>query len=221
MKHSELILEMVNRPTDMSDRERRTLAYIERRVSEAGVIPQAYRLLDAAEGAICLERVGDAWQVADYERGNARNSQRFRQLWDAGAYLLGTLTITSSGPRAGGSDRNTRPALNDWPIQPLRGEPPLTLLSGRWMVVLMPGREIVRYGPPDGNLTYAAGTDFAAMSLRAEREQQGPHRYVVQRELRALSGIAVPWHGRPGGGSAYLLPRSVAQHVTDGGLAEA
>ncbi|MDG4791750.1 glycohydrolase toxin TNT-related protein [Micromonospora sp. WMMD1102] len=206
--------------TDLSDRERRTLAVIDQRVSEMGAVPAAYRLLDSAEGATCLERVGDEWQVADYERGRPRNPRRFTQLWEAGAYLLGTLTIHPSRLRAGGRERNTPQTLNDWPIQPLPGEPPLTLLAQKRIAVLMPGREIVRYGPPTGNLTFAAGTPFSAMSLRSEREQQGPSRYRVLRELRTLSGEAVPWHGQPGGGTAYLLTGSVEQHLANGSLAE-
>ncbi|GAB1510743.1 TNT domain-containing protein [Actinophytocola sp. KF-1] len=205
----------------LSDRDRRVLAIIERRVSEAGALPQAYRILDSAEGALCLERVGEEWQVADYERGKPRNPQRFKQLWDAGAYLLGSLSIIPSTLRAGGGDRNTAHALNDWPVQPLPGEPPLTLLSDKHIAVLMPGRELVRYGQPAGNLTFAAGTEFSAMSLRAEREQQGPRRYRVARELRTLSGQTVPWHNQPGGGTAYLLPKSVEDHLADGSLTEA
>lgn len=198
-----------------SDQDRRTLAVIERRVSEAGIPPGAYRILDSAEGATCLERCGDDWQVADYERGKPRNPQRFPRLWDAGAHLLGLLTIIRSG-----GDRNTAKALNDWPIQPLPGEPPLTLLTGKHIAVLMPGREIVRYGAPAGNLTFNAGTEFTAMSLRAEREEQGPHRYRVVRELHTISGQTVPWHDQPGGGTAYLLPKSVAAHVSDGSIEE-
>ncbi|MFC4852588.1 TNT domain-containing protein [Actinophytocola glycyrrhizae] len=205
---------------DLSEGDRRVLAIIERRVSEAGAIPEAYRILGSAEGATCLERVGDEWQVADYERGKARNPQRFAHLWDAGAYLLGTLTITPVSLRAGGSDRNTAQALNDWPVQPLPGEPPLTLLAEKHMAVLMPGREVIRYGQPAGNLTFAGDTEFAAMSLRAEREQQGPRRYRVMRELRTLSGRTVPWHNQPGGGTAYLLPKSVDEHLADGSLTE-
>lgn len=207
-------------PGEPTDRERRVLAIIERRVSEAGALPDAYRILGSAEGATCLERVGDEWQVADYERGKPRNPHRFTQLWDAGAYLLGTLTITPASLRMGGGDRNTAQALNDWPIQPLPGEPPLTLLADKHMAVLMPGREIIRYGEPAGNLTFADGTEFSAMSLRAEREQQGPRRYLVQRELRTLSGQTVPWHNQPGGGTAYLLLKSVEEHLADGSLTE-
>ncbi len=208
-------------PGQLSDRDRRVLAIIERRVSEAGALPEAYRILDSAEGALCLERVGEEWQVADYERGKPRNPQRFTQLWDAGAYLLGSLSIIPSTLRAGGGDRNTAHALNDWPVQPLAGEPPLTLLSHKHIAVLMPGRELVRYGQPAGNLTFAAGTEFSAMSLRAEREQQGPRTYRVARELRTLSGQTVPWHNQPGGGTAYLLPKSVEEHLADGSLTEA
>jgi hypothetical protein len=189
-------------------------------VREAGAIRRAYRILGAEEGATCLERVGVEWRVADYERGKARNPQRFTQLWDAGAYLLGKLTIIPSRLRAGGGDLNTRQALNDWPIQPLPGEPPLTLLDEKHIAVLMPGREIIRYGQPAGNLTFADGTEVSAMSLRPEREQQAPRRYRVLRALRTVSGQAVPWHDQPGGGAAYLLPKSVTEHLKDGSITE-
>jgi hypothetical protein len=197
------------------------LAIIGRRVSEAGAVPEAYQILGSAEGAVCLERVGDEWQVADYERGKPRNPKRFTQLWDAGAYLLGSLTITPGRLRAGAPDVNTAQALNDWPIQPLPGEPPLTLIAEKRIAVLMPGREIVRYGSPAGNLTFASGTEFSAMSLRQEREQLGPRRYRVVRALHTLSGHTVPWHDQPGGGTAYLLPRSVDEHLANGSITDA
>jgi nicrotizing toxin Mtb-like protein len=205
---------------ELSDRDRQLLSIIERRLSETGALPRLYQLLGSAEGAMCLEQVEDEWQVALYERGKARAPLRFAHLWDAGAYLLGYLTFSPAQLRGGGKDTNTARALNDWPVQPLPGEPPLTLLAGKRIVVLMPDRELVRYGEPAGNLTFAAGTEFAAMSLRAEREQQGPRRYRVIRELRALAGTTVPWHDQPGGGPAYLLPRSVEAHVADGSLTE-
>jgi hypothetical protein len=205
---------------ELSDRERRVLEIIERRVSEAGALPEAYRIMDSLEGAACLERVGDEWQVADYERGKPRNPQRFTSLWDAGAYLLGSLTVTPSRLRAGGSDINTANALNDWPIQPLPGEPPLTLLAEKHIAVLMPGRVVVRHGSAAGNMTFADGTEFSAMSLRAERREQGPRRYRVVRELRALSGRTVPWHNQPGGGTAYYLPRSIEEHLANGSITE-
>jgi hypothetical protein len=207
-------------PGELSDADRRVLAIIERRVSEAGAIPQAYEILGSKEGAMCLERVGDEWQVASYERGRAHNTKRFAQLWDAGAHLLGRLTIIPSSLRAGGNDQNTRQALNDWPIQPLPGEPPLTLLHEKHIAALMPGREIIRYGQPAGNLAFADGTEFSAMSLRPEREQEGPRRYRVARALRVLSGQTVPWHEQPGGGIAYLLPKSLAEHLADGSITE-
>ncbi|SDM34119.1 TNT domain-containing protein [Allokutzneria albata] len=206
------------KPAELSDRDRRVLALVEQRLSELGAVSEAYRLLSAAEGALCLERIEDAWQVADYERGKARNPHRFGELRDAGAYLIGTLVMAPSSLRAGGRDLNTARALNDWPVQPLAGEPPLTLLTGKRIVVLMPGKEIERYGAPTGNLTFAAGTEFGAMSLRAERFNEGPRCYRIARELRVLTGQAVPWHEQPGGGTAYLLPKAVEEHLADGSL---
>jgi hypothetical protein len=88
------------------------------------------------------------------------------------------------------------------------------------VAVLMPDRGIVRYGPPAGNLTYAVGTELSAMSLGAERAQQGPRRSRVLRELRTLCGRTVPWHEQLGGRTAYLQPRSVEQHLAHGSLVE-
>lgn len=205
-------------PRELSERDRRVLGLIALAVSDAGVAPQAYVLDGHAEEAWCLERDGERWQVAEYERGKARNPQHFASLWDAGAYLLGAVTIIASRRRMGQGDRNTAAALNDWPVQPLTGEPPLTLLTEKRMAVLMVDREIIRYGQEGGNLTYAAGTPFPEMSLRPTREQDGLRRYRVTRELQALTGTAVPWHDQPGGGRAYLLPRSVGQHLANGSL---
>lgn len=37
---------------------------------------------------------------------------------------------------------------------------------------------------------------------------------------RGVAGETVPWHGRPGGGAAYLLPKSVTEHLADGRITE-
>ncbi|WP_086830136.1 TNT domain-containing protein [Allokutzneria sp. NRRL B-24872] len=56
------------------------------------------------------------------------------------------------------------------------------------------------------------------MSLRAERLSEGSRRFRIARELRVITGQTVPWHEQPGGGTAYLLPRSVDEHLADGSL---
>ncbi|WP_050983475.1 TNT domain-containing protein [Saccharomonospora azurea] len=107
-----------------------------------------------------------------------------------------------------------------WPIQPLPGEPPLTLFRGKEMRELPVGSELDRFGGPNGNLTYAAGTPFEERSLVPEWVNRPYHVYRVQRPIRVLAGVAIPWFNQPGGGAAYLLPASVEDLLADGDLIE-
>jgi Tuberculosis necrotizing toxin len=72
----------------------------------------------------------------------------------------------------------------------------------------------------EGDFTFADGAEFSVMSLRVERERQGPRRYRVVRALHILAGKTVPWQDQPGGGQAYYLPRLVEAHVVNGCLTE-
>ena len=38
--------------------------------------------------------------------------------------------------------------------------------------------------------------------------------------VQALAGVAVPWFGQPGGGTAYMLPKSIDELISDGVLVE-
>lgn len=107
-----------------------------------------------------------------------------------------------------------------WPIQPLPGEPPLTLFRGKEMRELPPGSELDRFGTPNGNLTYAAGTPFEERSLVPEWVNRPYRVYRVQRPIEALAGVAIPWFNQPGGGAAYLLPASIEELLAEGDLIE-
>ncbi|MGA6163757.1 glycohydrolase toxin TNT-related protein [Amycolatopsis magusensis] len=107
-----------------------------------------------------------------------------------------------------------------WPIKPLAGEPPLTLFRGKELRELPAGSELDRFGGPNGNLTYVAGTPFEERSLVPEWVNRPYHVYRVQRPLEALAGIAIPWFNQPGGGAAYLLPASVEELLNEGDLIE-
>jgi len=121
-----------------------------------------------------------------------------------------------------------RPAVNggggggqqQWPIGPMAGEPPLTLFRGKELRELPAGSELDRFGGPNGNLTYSAGTPFAERSLVPEWVNRPYHVYRVQRPLEALAGVAIPWFNQPGGGSAYLLPASIEELLAEGDLIE-
>jgi Tuberculosis necrotizing toxin len=109
---------------------------------------------------------------------------------------------------------------DDWPIQPLRGEPPLTLFRGKRVIELPTGVEIDRFGQTEGNLTYAGGTPFPLRSLVPDWIHRPYHVYRLQQPVQALAGVAVPWFGQPGGGTAYLLPKSIEDLISDGTLIE-
>ncbi|WP_007026692.1 TNT domain-containing protein, partial [Saccharomonospora iraqiensis] len=120
------------------------------------------------------------------------------------------------------SGRGGRNGKNNqqWPIQPMQGEPPLTLFRGKEMRELPMGSELDRFGGPNGNLTYAAGTPFEERSLVPEWVDRPYHVYRVQRPMQALAGVAIPWFHQPGGGAAYLLPASIEELLADGDLIE-
>jgi len=77
-----------------------------------------------------------------------------------------------------------------------------------------------RTGDPTGNLTYAARTLYPNRSLPQDHLARPYHAYRVERLLPAIRGIAVPWFGQPGGGTGYLLPRSIGDLLADGSLTE-
>jgi hypothetical protein len=112
------------------------------------------------------------------------------------------------------------PPAAEWPIQPVRGEPPLTLFRGKRLLELAPGTELDRYGNGDGNLSYAAGTPFEQRSLVPEWVHRPYHVYQVRRPLQALTGLAIPWFDQPGGGTAYLLPQTIDELINSGDLVE-
>jgi len=111
-------------------------------------------------------------------------------------------------------------APGNWPIQPLPGEPPLTLFRGKKLADLPVGSELDRFGDPDGNLTYVAGTPFPERSLVPEWVNRPYHVYRVQQPIEALTGVAIPWFNQPGGGTAYVLPASIEELLAEGVLIE-
>ncbi|MEQ0562901.1 glycohydrolase toxin TNT-related protein [Amycolatopsis sp. NEAU-NG30] len=140
--------------------------------------------------------------------------------------LAPAVTPAAPPPAPPRREEPARPAVNgggsqqQWPIAPLAGEPPLTLFRGKELRELPAGSELDRFGGPNGNLTYAAGTPFAERSLVPEWVNRPYHVYRVQRPLEALAGVAIPWFNQPGGGSAYLLPASIEELLAEGDLIE-
>ena len=105
-------------------------------------------------------------------------------------------------------------------FEPLPGEPPLSLLQDRQVVELPVGAAVDRVGGPGGNFMYEARTPFEKRSLPPNWVSRPYHVYRLQRPLRVLTGVAVPWNGQPGGGVAYVLPASVQELIVDGTMVE-
>jgi hypothetical protein len=188
-----------------------TLELLQQRLAEHGVPPAAYRIGAGeipAEGVWTLRRAENGWEVS---RPPSDEPVAFGSLADAARFLLGVLLMLPQWP----AEESDQPA--DWPVLPLRGEPPLNFYRGKRLVVLAPGTTVVRFGNETGNLVHADGTRFVETSLAFERERE-KRLYRVQRSLRVLTGVMAPWSTMPGGAVAYLLPRPLAQHLETGAL---
>jgi hypothetical protein len=232
------VFAMTGRPpgTDgCGEQERQVLTLLRRQLDELGVLPDEYGIgRPSGPGQEVLERRPDGrgWQVTRYlcDASPAAEPVTFDDVRGAAAYLLGSLLIDTGRAAeraarrarvAGFTDPGGRPAeAARWPFRPLPGEPPLSLFRERRVVELPAGTELDRFGDPQGNLTYAAGTEWAARSLPPEWRRRPYHGYRLTRSLPAITGRAVPWFGQPGGGTGYLLPRSVAELLAEGGLSE-
>jgi len=190
------------------------LTLLRKRLGELGIGGQAYRFGEQADDAWCLLRVSGGWRVTWCEDGEQRQAREFDTVRAAAAHLLGVLALHPTRALA-----PLHPEENpaDWPIVPLRGEPPLTLLRGKRMVTLPEGTLLTRFGDDAGNVTHEASAMFQETSLLPDRESRRTE-YRLTRPLRVLTGVTLPWGGMPGGALAYLLPRPIGEHVSTGAL---
>jgi hypothetical protein len=187
------------------------LTVLQRRLTDFGVAPSAYRLGAAAEGVWSLRRSKNSWEVGSPDGGEPAY---FAHVEEAARFLLGTLLLYP-GRSGAGMPEPENPA--DWPIVPLRGEPPLHFYRAKRLVVLPAGTTVLRFGNEAGNLVHDESARFPETSLAAEREALR-YPYRVRRPLRVLSGVTLPWGPMPGGAVGYLLPRPIGQHVESGAL---
>ncbi|MFF5263112.1 TNT domain-containing protein [Actinomadura viridis] len=189
---------------------------LEGRLDELGVPSGAYRINEVADGAWSLVAESGRWAVFRGENGGRSQEVVFDTEAQASAYLLGSLlldpavrAVPAVPPAAPGGTR---------PIEPLTGEPPLTLFRDRRQVEVPAGTLVDRYGDDGGNVTYAVRTPFEERSLPPDWENRPYRVYRLRRPLRALTGVAVPWFEQPGGGTAYVFERSVADLLADGAV---
>ena len=183
------------------------LVVLERRLAEYGVASAAYRIGERTDGTWSLWRAESGWVAGP---GGAEPAE-FARVEEAARFLLGSLLLY---PVRVVDDEG------EWPIQPLPGEPPLTMLRAKRLITLPVGTTLVRFGPETGNLLHGEGVRFTETSLLPDREGHRT-RYRVVRPVRALTGVTQPWGGSSGGAVAYLLPHPVGRHLEAGALARA
>ncbi|MEU7787308.1 TNT domain-containing protein [Amycolatopsis sp. NPDC049159] len=194
------------------------LIVLVQRLGEHGVWPEAYRVGERADGTWCLNFTPGGWEVAAYAGGTAREPKYFTRLEDAAQQLLGALLLHPARMTAGHeTPLETAKELDDWPVHPAPGEPPLTLLRNKRITRLVAGTVVLRFGEEPGNLVHHGEVRFATTSLPLERERQR-RSYRLRRPLHVITGITVPWANLPGGAVAFVLPKTIAEHESDGSL---
>ncbi|WP_236790347.1 TNT domain-containing protein [Amycolatopsis sp. GM8] len=182
------------------------LAVLERRLAEYGVPAAAYRIGEYAEGVWSLHRTKDSWEVSGPGGGEPA---AFAHVEEASRFLLGSLLLYPA--------RTPEEQSVEWPIVPLRGEPPLNFFRAKRLITLSAGTTVVRFGNEAGNLVHDPATRFPEASLAPEREQLR-QTYRLVRGLPALTGVTLPWGPMPGGAVGYLLPHAIGQHLETGAL---
>ncbi|WP_433327881.1 glycohydrolase toxin TNT-related protein [Spirillospora sp. CA-294931] len=191
------------------------IARLKVKLEELEIHPSWYRVDEVAEGAWCLLREqGERWTVFRASRDGRREREIvFDDPEPAIAQLLGTLVL---------NPKSRRPLSERLPetIEPLAGEPPLSLFRDRTTIELPTGTVVDRYGDPGGNVVYAGGTPFVQRSLPPDWENRPLHTYRVERLVKALTGTAVPWFEQPGGGTGFVLPRPITELLDNGTLVE-
>ncbi|MEO3822601.1 TNT domain-containing protein [Actinomadura sp. B10D3] len=181
---------------------------LQHRLDQLRVDRAAYRINDTAEGVWCLLSQADRWSVFQMRDGERAKEATFDDAEQASVHLLGRLLM------------DPRHTVQDGPFEPFKGEPPLSLLRDRHVTELAAGAEVDRYGGSDGNVTYTARTPYPQRSLPPEWQDRPYHAYRLQRPLETLTGMAIPWFGQPGGGTAHVFRRSIADLLADGSLIE-
>lgn len=131
-------------------------------------------------------------------------------------------TCSAAPPSTG--DRVRRASdelLEDYecPFRPSPVDPPLAAFDGKRLGELAPGDEVDRFGTPEGNAVFVAGTTLPQRSA-APGSPGEYRRYRVLSPFQVVTATARPEHGQVGGGVAFVLPQPVRELVGPGWIAE-
>jgi hypothetical protein len=195
--------------------------------------PDMYSIGTITDGAVCLIPDAGRWAVFLADGGQRRFAGSFDDPMMAAVHFAGVLLLAATErgamPKPSAAEQAALPGqsvdplaqlLAGPPIVPLAGDPPTTLYTDHRLTVLTPGTEVDRFGDQLGNTVYAARTRYPHRSLPPDYVEREYRVYRVRDPLRALAGTAIPWFGQPGGGTAYLLPRPIADLLREGALVE-
>lgn len=164
--------------------------------------PRHYRLEGHQDQSWCLVRVDD-WYVVYWADGREKNPEmRFGDIRDAAAYLAGQVVLNQDALRYGDDEE-----LPWWQAPfPVLSEldPPLQEFTGV-MVTTVVDLEVDRYGTPDGNLAYAAGTPRE--TLAADHEH---HRYRLRGPWKVVTAVS------SSASRVYVLPGPIAEYLATG-----
>ena len=194
--------------------------------------PDLYSIGTVTDGAVCLIPDDGRWAIFLADGGRRRYAGSFDNPEQAAIHFAGVLLLAAAergalpkhaAGQAALPGRSADPLaemLAGPPITPLAGDPPTTLYTDQRLTILTPGTEVDRFGDQQGNTVYAARTRYPHRSLPPDYIERPYRVYRVRDPLRALTGTAIPWFGQPGGGMAYLLPRSIKELLHEGVLVE-
>ncbi|WP_328604215.1 TNT domain-containing protein [Amycolatopsis sp. NBC_00345] len=202
---------------DPKTAETEALRAAEDAAAELGLDPARYRIGEVADGAWCLVSEEDSWAVFLAVGEERFEGAEFATVQQAVRYFVGHLYLNRSAFRDELAPDAKRPT-DAWPIQPLGGDAGLQIYGGKRIVTLPPGTEMDRYGDPDGNTLYAAGTEWTYRSQPSNVRDREYHVYRLRRPVRGIVGSPIAWYDEAGGGTAYVLERSVADLLADGSL---
>lgn len=193
---------------------------VRRMIAGLRITKRSYSFEAVVEGAWCMVQEPDGWWSVFLQLDGQRKEEvRVHQVMDAAAHLLGCLSLSQ--------DENKRPPeepLEDYEciMQPLDGEPPLSIYDGKREGEVQVGYEVDRFGDSAGNTVFVAGTAPPSRGITPEQASAPYRRYRVTAPFEVLVGYVRPRPdlGMPGGGQAYVLPQSVQRLVEGRWLVE-
>ncbi|PPK65266.1 glycohydrolase toxin TNT-related protein [Actinokineospora auranticolor] len=190
----------------LAEQVRRSLepVIVEKRIS-----PRFYSLFTARDRAWSILRVGDRYRV---QWGlDQRTAVDFADVGQAVAHLTGQLFVNAED-----LEFQLEEEIPAWqsPLAVLGDDPPVAAFAAV-TTVMIENLDVDRYGGPDGNLVFRAGTPFEQRGLPPEFAQRPYHRYRISGAAWQVVAVTAA-----AGGVGYVLPESVGEYVRSGHLRE-